>query len=228
MSEAAFVFPLLRALEEGRNLRTLAKVVLRVEAVLTGLAGIFGLFEIFRLGSREHMPSALSFPLITSTILLLVHLLVVVQVFWFRSGKVEEIADSPFPALPIVAQLVRCFGEYLACSAVFAGLAATIFIWSLGGQVPREISIPLVANPFVLGLLVLHLGALLAFSFLVFSYLMADQLVATEDRNRCLHLMAFGGGAAFSSSPAPACPVCQQEVITGSAFCDHCGQSLAT
>jgi hypothetical protein len=244
MIEPALAYPVLRALGEGRNQRTLVRIVLRAMAIMTGVVGLYFIFESYRrlanakdlvkestfdrLLSGESGRYDPTFVLVIICILLLVRLAVVIQVYWFRSTKADSLPESAFPTIPLFSQLFRCTGELLLTASIFDSLSISILIWA--------IPVPLLPdflrnsfNPVVFGIAVLLIGLIIGFSILMICYLSADLLAATEDRTRSLRHIAFGNALASVAEAGvseASCPSCQQPAIPGSAFCDNCGQRL--
>lgn len=121
----------LRALSEGKVIRSSIAVVLQVGAVFVLLAGLYGLIQVLKVSFQ--------FPSATATIgglfvavLLGAAAFGVSQIYLFRAQSIRDLEDSPFPVIPIVSILFRTAGETYAVVALAVGVGGCLFAWLSG------------------------------------------------------------------------------------------------
>jgi len=227
MNPLLFYFPVLRGLNNGKIIRLVAAMALRIQAVAAGLAGIWLVIMTLKTGFASYVPASFSFGAVIAAILLLVCFYAIAQVMWFRSNSILELEEGPFKVVPIISINLKCCGEVYATFLVTMGVASCLMAWLTGGSgfgflnefVPflREVG-RLADNNFLTGLFLLFTMLAMAFTTILVFYFLAELVVVLVDI--ALGVRRITPGAATS---VPLCRTCNEELEAGSAFCTNCG-----
>ncbi len=62
-------------------------------------------------------------------LLIVIAIVMLAQILFYRAGVVEALPSSKFTVIPIFSQLLRCVGEIYASFAVVFGVGGMIFLW---------------------------------------------------------------------------------------------------
>jgi len=202
-----FFFPVLKALDQGKIIRTMVVFVLRALAVLTVLGGLFFLIEILRLSFQLPTTQGTIGGLLLA-IIFVAAIASLFQILLYRAENVRNLGESPFTVIPIFSILFRAFGEANATFGVAAGVGGCLFIWFAGTSPVRFLPgigdlLPSVSGggTFLEGLLFLVWAALLSFAFLVGFYFLAEAVVVVVDIACNIRLLVQLGEAAGDKSP---------------------------
>jgi len=197
-----FFYPVLNALNDGKLIRSLVGVALRILAALWILAGIYLLIEMLKIAFRLENEGTIGGLLFA--VIFVGTVLSVAQIFWYRAGSVDDLRDSPFTVIPIVSILLRTLGESYATLGAAIGVGGCLFIWfaknnpmwllgGLGGLLPR--SSP--EMTFLGGLSFLVYAGLTSFMALILFYFLAESslvLVEIAQQTRRIGAEASAGG----------------------------------
>lgn len=118
--------PVLKALDEGRVIRSWAATALRVVAVLAAVGGLVGAYRALK-GLSESGQTGAG---VLLALLIVVAVAMLAQILWYRAGIVAGLPSSKFTVIPIFSQLLRCLGEIYASFAVVFGVGGMIFLWA--------------------------------------------------------------------------------------------------
>jgi hypothetical protein len=178
----------LKALSEGKIIRSSIAIVLQVAAVLVLLGGLLALIQILKFSFQFPSATATIGGLVVA-VLLVAAVFAVSQIYLFRSQSIRELEDSPFTVVPILSILFRTAGETYAVIALAVGVGGCLFTW-LSGMSPRSLlaglgefmpSMPAGGESFLDGLMFLATLAGAAFVSLVVFYALAELVVVMVD-----------------------------------------------
>jgi len=117
--------PVLKALDEGRVIRSWAATALRVVAVLAVIGGLVGAYHALK-GLSESGQTGAG---VLLALIIVVAIAMLAQILFYRAGVVAALPDSRFTVIPIFSQLLRCVGEIYASFAAVFGVGGMIFLW---------------------------------------------------------------------------------------------------
>ncbi|HTT67602.1 MAG TPA: hypothetical protein VMF70_06200 [Gemmatimonadales bacterium] len=117
--------PVLKALDEGRVIRSWAATALRVSAVLAVLGGLVWAYRALK-GLSESGQTGAG---VLLALLIVVAVAMLAQILFYRAGVVGGLPDSRFTVVPIFSQLLRAIGEIYASFAAVFGVGGMIFLW---------------------------------------------------------------------------------------------------
>ncbi|HZP16978.1 MAG TPA: zinc ribbon domain-containing protein [Terriglobales bacterium] len=191
----------LRALSEGKVIRTAVALTMQILAVVLLLGGIYLLVELLKASSQ--MPAGGTIGGILLAVIMVAAIFAVSQINLYRAQAVRELPDSQFTIIPIISILLRTAGEVYAVLAVAAAIGGCLFIWfsgaspgtMLSGVLPWMPSIPSQGQSFIDGLIFLVWFALAGFISLVAFYGAAELVVVTVDIASNVRLIARSRGA---------------------------------
>jgi hypothetical protein len=234
MEPLLFYFPVLRALGSGKLIRSISAIMLRIQAALTLIAGLYLIVMTLKAGFEGYVPASFTFGAVLVALLELACAVAVAQVFLFRADSVLALPDGPYTVIPILSIHLRCAGEVYATLLVAGGLAGTLFLWMANvplGYVagPLRALMPDLgfhaSNNFLAGLVFLVSMLSAAFFAILVSYFLAEAVIVLVDIAR--HIQGLSHGVGTSSAPSkPLCPSCGIEMEPGAAFCENCGQRV--
>jgi len=117
--------PALKALEDGRLIRSWVATALRVCAILAVVAGLVGAYRVLKALSQSGQTGGG----LLLALLMVVAVIMIAQILFYRAGAVGSLGDSRFTVIPIASQMLRSVGEiYAACAVVF-GVGGMLFLW---------------------------------------------------------------------------------------------------
>jgi len=182
--------PVLRPLEDGKVLRTLMALFLRIVGVCCALGALFLDLGLVRAAFQTPLTQ------VTIAFLLLAALVLAAGVasffiYFYRAASIASLGDSPFTVIPIVSFLCRTAGEVYAVAMTLIGIGGCLFVW-LTGQNPGGIlgqfsmnpfltELELGSGPFIGGIVTLLFALLGGFAALFFSYFLAEFVVVIAD-----------------------------------------------
>lgn len=184
-----FYYPVLRALADGRVIRTWVVWALKIGAVASVVGGLLSAIGILSTSAGSGGSGMVG--AVVLAVLLLGTSLCVGQVLWYRSGSVAALKDASYTLIPITSILFRTGGECGATTFVGVGVGACLFLWlSPGGldlrTLPLPISVP-ASTGLVGGILVLLYMGLLAFLSLISGYFAAEWIGVLVDIAESIH-----------------------------------------
>ncbi len=251
MSSLTFFYPVLDALSDGRIIRTLVALVLRILGVLTALAGIVGVVLLLKTAFGGQATTETTLGAVLLCLLLLAGTAANTQICFYRSRSVSQLGDSQFTVIPIVSLLFRWAGETYAVWLVTFGIGGCVFTWTsnqsplyplssigvLASLVPTFQ--PAVSSVFLNGLAWLFYMVLAAFLLLVLAYFLAEGTLVWVDIARNIRKLsgteaplaaaaAVSGPAAVRSVsvPKPAPPPAPAPPQGAVLLCPRCGAPL--
>jgi hypothetical protein len=184
-----FYYPVLRAMGDGRVIRTCVTWALKIGAFVVVLGGLLSAFGAFAASQGAGGGGMLGAVLLG--VILLGTSMCVGQIFWYRAGSVAALSESEYTLIPITSILCRLGGE---CGATgFAGLAAGAFLFLLlntGGPDLRNLPIPVslpISGGFVGALLALVYFGALALVSLISGYFAAEWIGVLVDIAESIH-----------------------------------------
>jgi len=210
-----FFHPVLEALSDGRVIRKTVVWALRILAVLLLLAGLYFLVNILEACFRGAGAGVAVGGLLLALIVLLA-LVCVAQVLFYRAAAVEGLADSTLTVIPIVSILFRAAGEVYATLGVAVGVGGCLFTW-LAGASPYGLLggfagiLPAARGDqsFLGGLMFLASMAVASFLALVVFYFLAEGTLLWADMAHNMRLLrqhfvpSPQAAAAVPAAPAP-------------------------
>ncbi len=175
--------PVLKSLENGRLIRSWVATALRVIAILAVVGGLVAAYRALKFLSQSGETGGG----LLLGLLMVVAVVLMAQIVFYRAGAVARLPDSRFTVIPILAQMLRCTGEIYAAFATVFGVGGMLFFWIakqspldlIGGfafVVPRAAAGS--AGPFVGGLLFLVYTLVAGFLALVLCYAAAEASIA--------------------------------------------------
>jgi zinc-ribbon domain len=191
MNNYLFADTFLNLASKGSFFRKIIATVLKVGAVLLVIGGVVAVVEVLRFILR--LPTAGVLGGIIFEALFVVAVYLVAHITWIRAGDIARLPESKFNIIPIVALLVKMFGEIYSAAGAVIAVGAGVFVWFAGPQVQYFLqqSMPFFPSSsstnqsFVAGLLVIAYGLLICFSILVLSYFVSELVLlgAQIERN---------------------------------------------
>jgi len=171
---------------EGKYFKVAFFWILRVVAVVTGIAGLFywaGLWiQIFRFGTVGIIIGG-----IVDQGFYIVALAALVWTIWQRGEVVLNLPEeSVYPAFDITSVILRLFGEVLAIILSFISVAGTIIVWAGGRQAAQILGF--LVNPFGVyalntapgvfgvGLIIFIVNIIEAIGVLLLAYFLAEAI----------------------------------------------------
>jgi hypothetical protein len=197
---AGFCRPVLQALEDGKVLRTLMALFLRLYAVASALGVLYLVIEIAKAALRAQDTQTTIAELIVAIIVLLFGVSAFF-IFFYRAASVASLGESPFTVIPMVSILTRATGEVYAAGLVLLGVGGCLFIW-FTGRSPDTILGPLgqmlssvgfSGGPFIDGVKMLLFGVFWGFAVLLGSYFLAEFIVVIADIARNVRVLVERG-----------------------------------
>ncbi|HLK62915.1 MAG TPA: zinc ribbon domain-containing protein [Bryobacteraceae bacterium] len=244
-----FFLPILRALSDGRVIRKIVSVALKVTAVLVAIGGL--ILFVTMLIAAFALQAAATFGVILFALIFLGMMAAVAQIYWLRADTIRQLPDSPFTVIPIISVLLRTNGEVYATVGVSIGVGGGILIM-IAGVNPMQFLGPMGAlvpsfwagGSFLGGLTFLAYLCIVSFLALLLFYFLAEASVVLVDMALHIRLLVPQAAAmapAPSVEPVPAptpayeapvyatyrCPVCARELRAGARFCPGCGSQMA-
>ncbi len=178
----------LKALSEGRIIRSSIAIVMQVVAVLILLGGLLALIQILKLAFSLSSATATVGGLVVA-VCVAAAVFAIAQIYLFRAQSVRELEDSPFTVVPILSILFRAAGETYAVLALALGVGGCIFTW-FSGMSPRSLlgglgdaipGMPAGGGGFLDGVIFVVVLTVVAFLALVVFYALAELVVVTVD-----------------------------------------------
>jgi hypothetical protein len=200
-----FLFPLLRALNDGRVLRRATVIALRAFGILTLVLGVLStllaLFAVIRFN-----PTIATFiGTVVASVLWLGVIVGAWQVYEFHARQLDQLKPSRFTVIPIAAELLRVAGDLIAIVSAALGLMALLAVFGLasagalaGGLPGLPIGGVAAVGGGLQGLISCLTFWFFGFCGLVFAYFMAESLEVGVEILKRLEMLAPG-----SVSPAP-------------------------
>jgi len=193
--------PVMQALEDGKVLRGLMALFLRIAAVAIVLGVLVVAFGIAKMALNVQETQTTIAALLLALILL-VFGVCAFFIYFYRAASVASLGDSPFTVIPMVSILFRAAGELYATGLVLFGVGACLFTW-FTGRGPGDILGPfgsmmpgteLSAGPLIEGGMLLLFGFLGGFGALLGFYFLAELVLAIADIARNVRVLAQRGG----------------------------------
>lgn len=249
MDNFLFAGAFLKLASKGSFFRKVIAIALRVIAVLLAIGGAVLFVEGFKFIMQ--LPSAEMLGGIIFEVFLIVAVYIVVHILWIRAGGIGRLPESEFNVIPIVALLVKMWGEVYAGAGAVVVVGAGIFMWFAGPNIQFFLQqlVPMFPNfapssnqSFEAGLMLIIYGLAICFSVLVISYFVSEMILLGVQIERNTHpIPQIAGqygvgdgpastGQASSQPAAPAaprrCASCGAPIESGSRFCESCGATL--
>jgi hypothetical protein len=205
----ALVSRALHALEDGRVIKRIVAVALRLAAILSALAALLVAFVVARLAPEAIIASL---PLV---VFYLLSTACQIQILLYRAKSILALPGSRYAIIPVVSLLLRGAGECIAASSFLLGLGAALAIW-ISKQNPQGIPSITAGAAVLIGSLFLGFAAFIAFYFLAELSLVAMDVSINLSRPT----------APPASSTYSLCPACQFEVPSAEKSCPICGTEV--
>jgi hypothetical protein len=201
------LLPILRALCEGRTIRKIATLIMQAFAVAFLLIGLYAVVTLIR--GMSGAPTEGIIVSIIALILLPAMCVVAAQIFWLRSGNVQDLPETPYTLLPIASIFMRAGGETAAAVYATFGLLGCLFQWiakanPLEAFAPSFIPAIPDQNPFLAGLLFLLRCSLGAGVALLIGYFLAETILYFVDL--LVHTRMIAGQSPTAPSPLVGVP----------------------
>ncbi len=189
MEKLLFIKPILQLAERGILIRSVVFWILRILAVLVVLGGLYLFIEILRLAFGSG--ALVAFAGLIAALIQLAVFVIAAEIMWVRAQSVNFLPDGAYPAVRIIAVVLRLAGELYAAIVSGLSVALCLAIWiagAEGGYLLREL-IPSsslfmpggITTGFLGGLLALIVGIVFAVSALILLYFLAEIYLAIID-----------------------------------------------
>ncbi len=238
-----FFFPVLNALSEGRVIRKVAALALRILGIVLALCGLVLVIEILKYSFRPDTTTEATLGGLLFSLILLAAFACVVEIHFYHARNIGQLGETSFAVIPVVSILCRLTGEVYATLLVGVGIGGCVFLWlakvsplaflgALGGLLPAS---NLEAS-FLGGALLLVEMCLLALAVLAGFYAAAEGLLLAVDVADDVRRLAGQAGPAQAAAPLAAavgsaapgdfCKVCGAVWVAGNNFCGNCGSRV--
>ena len=189
-SRLLFMEPVLRHLSGGDLFKSVVSWALVIGGVLIGIGGVVACFLALRLTFEGTVGAVFAGLVLTIMTVVLTYMLV--HTYLIRARTVQDLPESRYSVVPIVAVILRLSGEVMAIYMIFAGLSVFVLALFLGSSsagsflpTPGMMSL----NPlggyggtgFLEGLAALIGAAVSAFVILLFFYMLAELAIVLVD-----------------------------------------------
>ncbi len=192
LSRYLFMEPLLEHLSRGDLFKSVVSWALIVGGVLVGIGGVIVFFLALRITLEGTAGAVLAGLVLAIMAAVLTYMLV--HTYFIRARTIQELPETHYAVVPIVAVILRMSGEVLAIYTVFGGLSIFVLALFLGSASPNLLGLPMYAAPgygspftglggsgFLEGLVALIGAAVSAFAILLFFYMLAELAVVLVD-----------------------------------------------
>jgi hypothetical protein len=240
-----FFYPVLDALSDGRVIRRVAGVALRILGVVFALGGLVLAIEILKYSFRPDTTTEATLGGLLFSLILLAAFACVLEIHFYHARGVGQLGETTFAVIPVASILCRLAGEVYATLLVGVGFGGCAFLWmakvsplaflgALGGLLPAS---NLEAS-FLGGALLLIEMCLLALAVLAGFYAASEGLLLAVDvADDVRRLTGQAGPAAApavapqaaavgSAAPREFCQICGAVWVAGNTFCGHCGTRM--
>lgn len=240
-----FLFPLLRALNDGRVLRGATGVSLGLCAVLVGLAGLVAFVGVLKASFSPGTSGEATLGGLLAAAIVLVGTVAAVQVLRFHVAELERLSLARFVVIPIASLIFRVIGELYAVGSLALGLSAFAMLtiapslaFSAGLGFPFMPGLP-TSGGALAGVTAFGSTAILGFAVLMLFYLFAEAAVVVADSANQLNAIStfLREGPAVAPPSSRETPVARPELLACSRcgtpneppnqFCERCGWRLA-
>ena len=130
-----FMRRVLTIIAQGVFFKKIYGLFLKITAVLTGIGGLAlwvrGWVLISEM-SRYGNAAGVIFGGLIVEVLLIVFLYAGVHTLWLRAVEIENLPESGYTVIPIIATSFKLVGELYAICSLFLGIAGAILIWLAG------------------------------------------------------------------------------------------------
>jgi hypothetical protein len=193
--------PFFHRLSDGKIIRQTVAWVLRIQAIIMALIGLYGCISIIRIGVRArnsvidvegNLVTNAPISLVIGCILLALFVLVwgylTAGILTYRARSVHEMGDSQYTALSILSILFRLNGELAFITYSLIGVGGCLFTW-IADSSPFPVMGMLGEVPFAKGGDIGFLGGLemaiffllIAFALIVFFYALAEYIAVQAE-----------------------------------------------
>ena len=235
-----FFYPVLDALGDGRVIRKVAAVALRILGVVLALGGVVLAIEILKYSFRPDTTTEATLGGLLFSLILLAAFACVVEIHFYHARSVGRLGETSFAVIPVVSILCRLAGEVYATLLVGVGIGGCAFLWlakvsplaflgALGGLLPAS---NLEAS-FLGGALLLMEMCLLALAVLAGFYAAAEGLLLAVEVAGDVRLLSGQApvaaplaAAVGSTAPHDFCKICGVPWVAGNTFCGNCGTRM--
>lgn len=235
-----FLHPVLRSLDDGNPIRTVASRVLQAIAVTTLLVGVLAVIQVLKVSfGLSSTPATLGGLLFAA--ILVAAILAAAQTMLYRAQTVVKLGRSAFTVIPIVSVFFRLVGEVYAIFGLSVAVGSCVFTWLAGdseslrnltGGFGALIPMPSTGGTFLAGLVLFAVGSAASFLVLILSYFLAESSLVLVDIARNIQWLRVHPSATPTATGGQTatltCPNCGTP-NPGSAkgeFCSECGTRL--
>jgi hypothetical protein len=194
--------PFFNALSDAKIIRQTISWVMKIQAVIIALVGLYGCYSIIRIGIRArssvidvegnivtHTPIGFLVGCALLALFVLAWGYLTAGIFDKRARTVNELEDSHFTALSILSTILRVIGELAFVTYSLFGVGGCLFIWitsdnpfSQMGFLGEELPFAGRGGPGFLGGVELAIFFLMiAFSLIVFFYALAEYIAVQAE-----------------------------------------------
>lgn len=175
-------------------------MILRVLAVVTGIAGLVGWISAWRnmfLLSGYTNPVGVILGGVFVQLLMVVFFYAVIHCLWLRAKTIEALPETGYAIIPIISVTLKLSGELLACVQLFLGIAGGLFLWFAGLDISQILGgsyfpLGMGTTGFLGGLLSILFGIAAAFGSLIFFYFLSELTIVLVDIAESLKASAKG------------------------------------
>ena len=235
-----FFYPVLDALNDGRVIRKVAAVALRILGVVFALGGLVLAIEILKYSFRPDTTTEATLGGLLFSLALLAAFACVIEIHFYHARDIGQLGETAFAVIPVVSILCRVAGEVYATLLLGVGIGGCAFLWlakvsplaflgALGGLLPAS---NLEAS-FLGGALLLMEMCLLALAVLAGFYAAAEGLLLAVEVAGDVRLLSGQApvaaplaAAVGSTAPHDFCKICGVPWVAGNTFCGNCGTRM--
>ncbi len=178
--------PVLDALNDGKVVRSIIALGLKVLSVLSVIGGVYFLVNVLK--ASFDMPAEGIIGGLVLALLLLAAFLIIGQLLSYRANDVRGLRDSAFTVIPICAILFRAFGEVYSTLGMALGIGGCLFMWLtksnplyLLGEMTRFFPGVVPEETFLGGIFFFVYFTLMSFIVFVVSYFVAESIIVMAD-----------------------------------------------
>lgn len=203
MTVVEIVPHVLRRLDDGRIIRRVVSMALKVQGVLLFLWMAVLLIPVLKLAFQLDTAATIGGILLGLTLLLFG--IAGLQIHFHRADGIAALPDSPFTVIPIVSVVLRLVGEVYALGLVLLGLGSALFMLlaqasPAGVLGPAAVFLPEDMRQLgaLAGPLMLVVALVAAFAVLLVFYFLAESVLVMADVARNIRLLV-----ARTTAPQP-------------------------
>jgi hypothetical protein len=203
---------------------------------LIALGGLAGIVNLLKTVMQPGVPAEATIGGLLLAALIVVALVCIVQICFYRARSVDALRDSDYTVVPIVSIAARACGEIVGTLGMAVGVGgffAILLSGPFGAQLLGESGLPSIflhesasQSSFIAAVSVLAYAAAMSVASVLFLYFFAEICLALVDVASQLQRRS---AATVGSIPAAVkCAGCGARMELDSEFCEQCGAPRAS